>query len=946
MRRKVLLVLLSVVLMVGLCLFPINANSECDSWSSFMAGGDRSSSSSCVIDPIDPNFGLIWKQKVGHNIRDSQPVVYDNKVFICTRPYAFDEDAEDVTDVSQTNVNTSGIVCLDANTGEVLWENNLSGWGSTATPTIDSKRNSVIVGSSLKPESNRFETDESGIYCVDCNNGITNWYHKSPRNCYANGIISDNKYYIGTNSDKGFICLNAKDGHLQWSKYPDGYFYRNSPCIIDDRLFCFTYYGDINAINKSGFIKWENKDLSEGLVYEITPSVWDKKLLVPSRNGSIHCLDVDGNPQWTIILMDNNGKVDEISPCAVHNNLIYTTVTDLFIDKKSNLRYLESIKLFCVEPMAENPVIWEREIQSMMFDAPVLAGNHLFYTRMIRSLGSIIMGGPYVYVLNAENGSDVTRLDTEGEISTSPSIGNQKVYVGLASGEVACFGVYPIAPANVDFGDCYLQADITLTLRIKNIFEEEDPLPLKVNENSSWFEITESTKDMLFRREYSDITISTIPEQISKLPHHYNDYVNISIGTHKYKVPVSLNTIYPDKVYLSPTDANCQIGDTIQFTARPMGADAERLSGYTFEWDVSNRQVGMVDQNGLFTSIETGNTLVRAYIKPKPRETDLIGSAEVTVVNALPPKVADVVNFGKVNLFEENITNLTIENCSNSSKTFYFTAYETWYRLSENSVTIPENSSKTVTITLDNKRFKPGEKKVGDLKVAWSNNSKTVTIIAQAQIDSTPPVIILDEIDEVIDKLNIIIHGEVNEKCELFVNDEFYGSFNKTFELELLLDTAPSSNYFKIIAKDKNGNTAIKDITIINNHMLTIKSTIENKIMYVDGTLLELDVPPIIISGRTMVPFRAIAEAFEANVSWDAGTKTVSIILGDIVIQLTIGNTTAIISGSSIKVDPPAQIVNGRTMVPLRFVSESFEADVAWNGDTKTITVTKLIIPS
>lgn len=945
MRKAIAFIAVS-ALLVGMCTIPINAGAECDSWLSFMTGGDRTSSSDCEINPTDPNFDLIWKQKAGHNITSSQPVIYDGKLFICTRPYSFDDDARDVKDVTFTAVDTSGLVCFDANTGEFLWENILSGWGSIATPSIDAERDAVIVGSSYKPYGKGIEAERSGIYSINCNHGHTNWDHQSSCGCYANGIICEDRYYLGTESNSGFICLDARKGRLIWSKYLNTYHLRNSPCIIDDKLFCYTFDGDVNALSTDGIIKWQNKDISAGLVYEITPSVWNGKLIVPSKNGNVHCLDTDGNELWVVHLMDIDGKIDEISSCAVHEGFIYTLVTDFNLDKRTNIKYLASTKLFCINPESEDPIEWERNIDLPIFDAPVGVGDYLLYSCMLRSIGPVTLGTPFVYVLDASDGSDVTMLDAGGRISTSPSVAGDKVYVGLASGEVACFGVYPISPTGIDFGECYLKTDKSKEIIVQNIFEGDESVSLEVFEKSDWFDIEEVTKDELARNERVTITVNTVPENIEELSHRYIDYINIKLGKDRYKVPVSLTTVYPDRIYLSPTDVTCQLGETIQFTARPMGSDNERLSGYNFEWDVSNGQVGIISNNGLFTPRAEGKTDVRAYVRPRPPEAcELLGMTEVTVIKSKPPKVADLINFGKVNLQEINTVNLNIENCSGFTKTFYLTAYETWFRLDKTQIVVPKKSSETITLTLVNSAFKPGEKKIGDLKVAWSDDSKMISVIAQAQKDSEPPAISLDEIGDVIDKSSVKLNGVVSEKCELFVNGESFGSINKSFEMTLPLDKSPSKSDFIISAKDDMGNTSISEIAIINHHMLTIETTIGDNIMNADGELMELDVPPTIIEGRTMVPFRAIAEAFGASVGWDGNTKTVSMTLGDISIQLIIGNTTAIVSGISVEVDPPAQIVNGRTMVPLRFISESFGSNVEWNGETKTITITKLISP-
>ncbi len=108
----------------------------------------------------------------------------------------------------------------------------------------------------------------------------------------------------------------------------------------------------------------------------------------------------------------------------------------------------------------------------------------------------------------------------------------------------------------------------------------------------------------------------------------------------------------------------------------------------------------------------------------------------------------------------------------------------------------------------------------------------------------------------------------------------------------------------------------------------------------VDGTQLAFDVPPAIEDGRTLVPLRAIFEALGAEVLWDGKTQTVTALAGDTQIDLTIGQLTAHINNEPYTLDVPAKITDGRTMVPLRFVSEALGAKVQWDGSSQTITIT------
>ncbi|MGO5027824.1 stalk domain-containing protein [Candidatus Agathobaculum pullicola] len=109
--------------------------------------------------------------------------------------------------------------------------------------------------------------------------------------------------------------------------------------------------------------------------------------------------------------------------------------------------------------------------------------------------------------------------------------------------------------------------------------------------------------------------------------------------------------------------------------------------------------------------------------------------------------------------------------------------------------------------------------------------------------------------------------------------------------------------------------------------------------LYVDGGALQTDVPPTILNGRTLVPLRAIFEALDADVTWDNATQTASAQKAGTTVQVTIDNTTAYVNGRAQTLDVPAKLIGGRTMVPARFVSESLDARVLWDGNTESVYV-------
>ena len=100
------------------------------------------------------------------------------------------------------------------------------------------------------------------------------------------------------------------------------------------------------------------------------------------------------------------------------------------------------------------------------------------------------------------------------------------------------------------------------------------------------------------------------------------------------------------------------------------------------------------------------------------------------------------------------------------------------------------------------------------------------------------------------------------------------------------------------------------------------------------------DVAPQIINDRTMVPLRAIFEALGAEVTWDDSTKTVHARLGDTEISLPVGKTEFYKNGEAIPLDVPAFIENGRTLIPLRAVADALGCDVDWVGETRTVIIT------
>lgn len=111
----------------------------------------------------------------------------------------------------------------------------------------------------------------------------------------------------------------------------------------------------------------------------------------------------------------------------------------------------------------------------------------------------------------------------------------------------------------------------------------------------------------------------------------------------------------------------------------------------------------------------------------------------------------------------------------------------------------------------------------------------------------------------------------------------------------------------------------------------------------VNGAKLEMDQPPIIDNGRTLVPLRAVAEALGCNVEWDNTAKTASFVQGDVTAMITVGENYILVGdgvyNEEFPIDTPAIIKNSRTMIPLRALSECFGFEVEWDNVTRTVDI-------
>lgn len=201
-----------------------------------------------------------------------------------------------------------------------------------------------------------------------------------------------------------------------------------------------------------------------------------------------------------------------------------------------------------------------------------------------------------------------------------------------------------------------------------------------------------------------------------------------------------------------------------------------------------------------------------------------------------------------------------------------------------------------------------------------SSSSGTTTRTYTAQFDTNG--------GSAVDKVKTDKNGKIERPADptkegyIFVGWYSDSKLTKPFDFSAEL-TANSTLY----AKWKENNEIIL--------------TIGSRKISVFGREIQNDVAPKIVNDRTMLPIRIVAESLGGTVTWNGELQRVTIQKGADVILITIGADTAYVNGTAVKLDAAAFVENGRTYLPLRFVSETLGAQVAWNEAEKTVTITK-----
>jgi len=230
-------------------------------------------------------------------------------------------------------------------------------------------------------------------------------------------------------------------------------------------------------------------------------------------------------------------------------------------------------------------------------------------------------------------------------------------------------------------------------------------------------------------------------------------------------------------------------------------------------------------------------------------------------------------------------------------------------------------------------------------RAATDVSQKYVQTEVRYGYDNMPPQVSYEK-EVTTSKTTIVITDNVRV-LRVRINGEEIEDLFAGKRYEHTLELKPGINRFRIQAQDNNYNYL--DETIEINYVtssqepttgLSVKYTIGKTTYYVDGKAYQLEAAPFLRGNHTLVPVRALA-SIGATFAWDPATRTATFQLAGNVVKVTIGKSTAIVNDKATPMPIAAEIVNGRTMVPFRFVGQSLGLRVDYLAATRDIIITR-----
>ena len=221
--------------------------------------------------------------------------------------------------------------------------------------------------------------------------------------------------------------------------------------------------------------------------------------------------------------------------------------------------------------------------------------------------------------------------------------------------------------------------------------------------------------------------------------------------------------------------------------------------------------------------------------------------------------------------------------------------------------------------------------------VAGNSAHTTVSVT----VDKTPPTLTVSQPVnfQKIQRLPIVVAGKTEVGAVVTVNGAVAQVLADGSVEYFIANAADGPLTITVIARDAAGNETTRSVAVNVLSTKLIQMQVGAKAALVNGQSVLLQTAPVIRNGATLVPLRFIAETFGITPVWDGVFQIIDLPLGTRTVRLQVGQRFAAVDGKRVALDAAPIILGGVTVVPLRFIADTLGADTQWEASTRTIII-------
>lgn len=713
--------------------------------------------------------------------------------------------------------------------------------------------------------------------------------------------------FVVCESKKGIICLNLKTGQLIWERE---YLNTFKMCIFDNNIIVPVSNNQTVCLDvKTGKELWSNDIISlNNTIYK------DGKLFCGNK-----CIDINtGNAIWEI---DADQSIICL-PALVDNKLFITSS--------------KSVSCYELNDSAPPRMKWtNKEVQEGRFTTPSVYKNNVYVIA-----AGYVQTSSCVCSYDANTGKLLWKTNIK-KVNDSDLAVNDK-YVVVCSGDASLY--------------CINREDGTIKWTLKpNLKINSDQIsctPVIFDKNiivgpiAGYYYCLNIETGSIIWKEETGYSFSTQPIVSNKRIILTGSKI-VCLGDKEDYQPIP----FPAKITISPVVKKASTGQQIQFKATVYDKEGKVIESYYIKWSLTGESI--IDEYGNFIAIKPGVNKITC------KAGEIVSEFLLEVVEPFIISPSSI-KFDNVILGETPIAKITISNNMDESLLLNVNPMTNVLSINKHLIALEKATSSEVLITFDSSKTKRGF--VGEFYISITCKYKNVLLPVSVAVSQVDPICLkssLTSLDfgfikrgttktldfELTASKDITIQLKASESWISLSGDSFKLLKDVPTKISATINASsiPAGESFsaEILASTDDGDCKglLIPVNVSTDRGIAIGLVVGQKVATINDKKIPLDVPAQIINGRTMVPLRFITEAFGCKVNWVSSEGKITIIRHSMVFYLWKGKNTAVVNGVEQKLDSPPVIIGGRTLVPLRFISEPFGAKVNWEAKTKTITI-------